>query len=69
MLDTLGSLAERILGLDREIQSLSTKVYPETALLNQVGGVGPITALRYVLTIEDPKRIDKSRDVGSYLGV
>lgn len=69
LLEMLASLAERILGMDREIRRLSTKVYPETALLNQVGGVGPITALRYVLTIEDPKRIAKSRDVGSYLGL
>ena len=69
LLDTLASLAERILGLDREIRRMSTKVYPETALLNQVGGVGPITALRYVLTIEDPKRIESSRNVGAYLGL
>ena len=53
LLETLGALAERILGLDREIKRLSTKVYPETELLNQVGGVGPLTALRYVL-MPDP---------------
>ena len=69
ILDTLTALAERILVLDREIRRLSTKVYPETALLDQVGGVGPITALRYVLTIEDPRRIERSRNVGAYLGL
>ncbi|MFQ5515927.1 MAG: IS110 family transposase [Myxococcota bacterium] len=69
LLDTLAAIAEQVLGLDREIRRLSTKVYPETALLNQVGGVGPITALRYVLTIEDPKRIERSRNVGAYLGL
>ncbi len=69
LLETLGALAEGIQGLDREIKRLSTKGYPETALLSQVGGVGPITALRYVLTIEDPKRIDRSRNVGAYLGL
>jgi transposase len=69
LLDMLAALAERILGFDREIRRLSAKVYPETALLNQVGGVGPITALRYVLTIEDPSLIAKSRNVGSYLGL
>jgi transposase len=57
------------LGFDREMRRMSTKVYPETALLNQVGGVGPITALRYVLTIEDPRRIERSRNVGAYLGL
>ncbi|MCP4036369.1 MAG: IS110 family transposase [bacterium] len=69
LLDTLEAIAERILGFDREIRRLSTKVYPETTLLNRVGGVGPITALRYVLTIEDPRRIESSRNVGAYLGL
>jgi transposase len=69
ILDTLEALAERILVLDQVIQRLSAKVYPETGLLSQVDRVGPLTALRYVLTIEDPKRIEKSRNVGSYLGL
>jgi transposase len=69
LLDTLAAIAEQVLGLDREIRRLSKKVYPECALLSQVGGVGPITALCYVLTIDDPKRIEKSRNVGAYLGL
>ena len=69
LLDTLAAIAEQVLGFDREIHRLSTKVYPETSLLNQVGGVGPITALCYVLTIEDPARIHKSRNVGAYPGL
>jgi transposase len=32
-------------------------------------GVGPITALCFVLTIEDPARFAKSRSVGAYLGL
>jgi transposase len=31
--------------------------------------VGPITALAYVLTLENPERFAKSRDVGPYLGL
>ena len=69
ILDTLAALAERTLVLDREIQRLSAKVYLETGRLRQVDRVGPLTALRYVLTIEDPRRIEKSRNVGSYLGL
>jgi transposase len=34
-----------------------------------VKGVGPLTSLAYVLTLEDPQRFVKSRDVGSYLGL
>jgi transposase len=69
ILDTLAALAKHILVLNREIRQLSVKVYPETGRLSQVDRVGPLTALRYVLTIEDPKRIEKSRNVGSYLGL
>ena len=69
LLDTLAALAQRILEFEGEIRRLSSKAYPETALLTQVSGVGPITALRYVLTIEDPRRIERSRNVGAYLGL
>ena len=69
ILDTLAALAERILVLDHEIRRLSAKVYLETRQLSQVDRVGLLTALRYVLTIEDPKRIEKSRNVGAYLGL
>ncbi len=67
MLDTLAAIAEQVLTFDRVIRDLSTNVYPETALLKQVVGVGPLTALRYVLTIEDPNRIERSRNVGAQL--
>jgi pimeloyl-ACP methyl ester carboxylesterase len=38
-------------------------------LCRPLSGVGPITALAYVLTLEDPQRFVKSRDVGPYLGL
>jgi transposase len=47
----------------------SRKKYGHTALLRQVKGVGPITSLAYVLTLENPERFAKSRDVGPYLGL
>jgi len=37
--------------------------------LRKIAGVGPVTALAYVLTLEDPHRFKKSRDVGPYLGL
>ncbi len=39
------------------------------ARLKQVKGVGTLIALTYVLTLEDPRRFRKSRDVGCYLGL
>ena len=54
--------------LGRQLNRLCLK-YPETERLRQIPGVGPVTALAYVLTIEDPHRFTKSRQVGTYLGL
>jgi transposase len=62
-------VSKQILVLDRRIRELGKTKYPETALLRQVGGVGPIVALVYVLTLEHPGRFLKSRAVGPYLGL
>ena len=43
--------------MDREIERLCAERYPETELLRQVPGVGAITALYFVLTIEDPSSL------------
>jgi transposase len=43
--------------------------YPETKLLRNVSGVGPLLALAYVLTLEDPRRFRKSLEVGPCLGL
>lgn len=67
--DTLNHLNEQIKRLDRQIEQLSIERYPETKGLRQIPGIGPITALSFVLTIEDPKRFSKSRQVGAYLGL
>lgn len=62
-------LNEQIKELDSLIEQLSIERYPETQYLRQVTGVGPITALCFVLTIEDPARFAKSRQVGPFLGL
>jgi transposase len=54
---------------DQRIEKLATERYAHTELLRQVKGVGPLTSLAYVLTLEDPGRFAKSRDVGPYLGL
>ena len=38
-------------------------------LPTKVEGVGALTALTFVLTVEDPHRFEKSRSVGAYLGL
>lgn len=69
IVETVGSLTEKIKDYDRRIEELAAERYPETRLLRQVSGVGSLTALTFVLTLEDPQRFAQSRSVGAYLGL
>ena len=69
VLEQIASLTERIRDYDRRLVAISEEHYPETELLRQVEGIGPLTALTFVLTVEDPYRFEKSRSVGAYLGL
>jgi transposase len=69
LLDTIAHLSSQIRTYELRMRDLCRERYPHTELLQQVAGVGPITSLTYVLTIENPARFRKSRVVGSYLGL
>ena len=69
LLQAVESLTEKIQRSEREIEQIARREYPETALLEQVWGVGTLIALTFVLTVEDPARFQKSRDVGCYVGL
>ena len=69
LLEEVESLNERIKEYDRRIEQIANEVYPEAALLKQIKGVGTLIALTYMLTLEDPQRFRKSRDVGCFLGL
>ena len=69
MLELIATVHRQIRAFEKQLRALCQDRYPETALLQQVPGVGPITSLSYVLTLEDPARFSKSRSVGSYLGL
>jgi len=69
ILDAIASLTQRIRAYDRQIQQIADTHYPETRLLRNVPGVGPLTSLGYVLTLEDPRRFRKSREAGACLGL
>ena len=56
VLEQIGSLIERIRQYDHQLETISKETYPETELLRQVEGVGPLTTLTFVLTLEDPCR-------------
>jgi transposase len=69
ILETIGSLTERIRDYERKLEVISKEYYRDTELLRQVEGVRSLTALTFVLTLEDPYRFAKSRSVGAYLGL
>ncbi|HZD08658.1 MAG TPA: IS110 family transposase [Candidatus Limnocylindrales bacterium] len=65
----LAELSARIKVLEREITQMARVKYPQSAWLQQVPGVGPITALYFVLKIEDPARFERVRDIGAFAGL
>ncbi len=69
LLNCLRAVNDEIARFEKQVQRLATVSYPECARLSQVGGVGPVTSLAYVLTIEQPSRFKASRTVGGFLGL
>lgn len=71
----LGPLLEQIVAATKTIKAYDRLIKRHLAgheaapRLQAVPSVGPITTLAYLLTIGDPKRFQKARDVGGYLGL
>jgi transposase len=65
---TLDRINEQIREQDKMIERVA-KRYPDVDVVSQVSGVGVLTALVYVLTIEDKNRFAKSRMAGAFLGL
>jgi transposase len=69
LLEQVEVLTAGIRQYDRKIEQIAKVKYPETTLLRQVGGVGTLIALTFLLTVEDKDRFEHSRDVGCYVGL
>jgi len=69
LLSSLEHLSEQIKALDLELERMGREEYPVTLQLRQIPGVGPLTALYFVLAIETPQRFGDTRTVGAYLGL
>jgi transposase len=67
-LEIIKQLTKSIRDYDKRIDELS-EAYPETKRLQAIGGVGPLIAMAYVLTLEDPSRFKRSRSVGAFVGL
>jgi len=69
LLTVLAHVTEQIKAMERDLVARSKKDYPATQRLQQITGVGPLTALCFVLKVGDPQRFSRGRDVGAYLGL
>lgn len=68
LVTAIDAINEQIRCYDQQIETLA-RSYPETAVLQQIAGVGTLTSLTFVLTLFDKERFARSRDVGPYLGL
>jgi transposase len=66
--EALERLNEQIREQDKMIERVGQK-YPDVEVVSQITGVGILTALVFILTIEDKARFGKSRMVGAFLGL
>ena len=69
LIDQLSSITAQIRLYEKQIEQLATVNYPETTCLRQIHGVGVLTSLTFILTLESADRFDVSRSVGSFLGL
>lgn len=69
LIETIAVLTRQIRTYDTQIKALRHKYADEVDPLQQVRGVGPLTALAFVLTIGDPNRFEKRRNVPAYFGL
>jgi transposase len=65
----IAELTASIREYGKKIDRIAKKKYPPALHLQQIPGVGPITALAFVLLVDDPRRFRSSRSVGPYFGL
>ncbi len=69
LLEQIEAINKQIKGYDTLLETELAEKYPQTRVLRQIHGVGAVTALTFVLILEDHKRFKRSREVGAYLGL
>jgi transposase len=69
LLAEVETLNQRIAEYSSQIEKIAQEHYPEVTRLKKIKGVGTLIALTFVLTVDDPHRFRRSREVGPYLGL
>jgi transposase len=68
LLETRNGMVRQIADLDRKVLMLARNDKQVRSFMT-VPGIGPVTALCYCATIDEPSRFTRSRSVGAYLGL
>lgn len=69
ILAAIERIAAQILAFDRRIEKLAKDEYREAQVLMQIPGVGALTAVAFMTTIDDHRRFRQSRPVGAWVGL
>lgn len=69
VVEEIAALTQRIHVLDQQLETIAWEQFPVTTVVRQIRGVGLLTSLAFVLTVEDPHRFRRSRNVGAYFGL
>jgi transposase len=69
LFQVLESLNAHIHEYERQVKRLCEQTYPQTQQLCHVNGVGQLTALAYIVTLETASRFARSRSVGAFVGL
>lgn len=65
---TIAEISNQIRLTEKRLAKLAER-FPEAGRLQEIHGVGPLTALTYVLVVDDAARFPRTRDIGAYLGL
>lgn len=68
LFEMLGSIETQIKAHEKTMEEIA-KRYPDVELMSQPKGVGLLTAMVFMLTVEDKTRFENSRAAGAFLGM
>lgn len=69
VLETIAQLTAQIAAYGERVEQRLAEAWPIAEHLRSVYGVGALSTMAFLTTVEDPYRFGKSRDVGPYLGL
>jgi transposase len=69
VIQSIDDMTHRIKAYETELEEMAKTKYPFSEALDAICGIGLITAITFILLIEDPRRFERSRQVGDFFGL